>query len=116
MTSCKLRAALEVLIGRLVQKELHQADKSDPQLFQQLGSCGILLLIACPSGLEDVLAGALQGIVQLEQALDILCLLVSNAAFTSSRLKCRHKDCIAGAGVGRVICCWWIGQHCVQAD
>ena len=99
-----------------MQKRLHQADKSDPQLFQQLGSCGILLLIACPSSLEGVLAGALQGIVQLEQALDVLCLLVSNPAFTSSRLLCRHKDCIAGAVVGRVICCWWICQHWVQAD
>lgn len=80
MTSCKWRAALEVLVGIFMQKELHQADKSDPQLFQQLGSCGILLLIACPSGLEGVLAGALQGIVQLEQALNILCLLVTNPA------------------------------------
>ena len=49
-----------------MQRKPHQADKSDPQLFQQLGSCGILLLVACPSSLEGVLAGALQGIIQLE--------------------------------------------------
>ena len=50
----------------MLQSIAHQADKSDAQLLQELGCSGVLFLVPCAATLQGVLAGALQGIIQLE--------------------------------------------------
>lgn len=58
----------------------HQTDESNAQLFQDQCCSGILFLVACAAALQNVLTGALQCIIQLKEALNILRLLVPNPA------------------------------------
>ena len=58
----------------------YQPNESDTQLLQELRCSSIFLLIPCPARLQRLLAGAFQGVIQLEQALNIFCPLVSSSA------------------------------------
>ena len=75
-----------------LEEHPHQADKSDPQLLKQLGCSGVLFLVTCAATFQGVLAGALQRIIKMEQALDVLRLLVTSSASQQSHLMFSHDS------------------------